>query len=689
MVVRIQGKHFVDPDGRVVHLRGVNVSGCSKVPSSDPSVDVDHPAKVSYINRPFPLDEAPTHWARLKRWGLTYLRITVTWEAIEHTAPGVYDEEYLEYLRLLMESMTEAGLSGYICMHQDVWSRHTGGSGAPAWTLHAAGLSSSPSILKDTGAAYLDGVNHRGADSKDETERGLWSTGYSKLGCATMNTLFWGGETFAPSLMVNTRTGLPSHLSSLSLDDKEQNIQTFLQDRYLRMFERLMDSVRGIDGVLGFEMTNEPHAGYIGMPTLHAFDYYTEAHLGPAPSPVQGFALGAGHPVDIPVYTRSWPFPSRWTRSVVLNSAKESVWLPATDGTSAPGECVWAREDVWAWDEDRQRPTVLKEGYFSRFPTRPKGWQEGIGASEKSLEEVGRKVEFYRDFYWPFVGRWQELVNRTAGKGKMVHVETVPNQVRPKRTLQQIIRIHEFERTGSGKVYFGDAQTKDNYTLQIGNIVRAAHERLGEVPVVIGETGFPMDMNLWTYNPENCDEVGDDWNFENFSWFSQRQLDPRLCTGAQGAELDQGCRLNRQVVRPYALRTAGIPLKLEYQYRTGAFMYQFTNPLRLESSTIMKTSEKSSIPSSQTHSQTPSRITEIFLPPWLAEASSKGKLAISCSDGTVRVDETQMRVFWTHEVNEEGFVHQISIRYRRKTGSEGIRPFWWMVLLLILGILLA
>jgi hypothetical protein len=43
-------------------------------------------------------------------------------------------------------------------------------------------------------------------------------------------------------------------------------------------------------------------------------------------------------------------------------------------------------------------------------------------------------------------------------------------------------------------VYFGDAQAKANYTLQIGNIVRAGHDKLGEVPVVIGETGFPMDM---------------------------------------------------------------------------------------------------------------------------------------------------------------------------------------------------
>ncbi|KAJ9121910.1 hypothetical protein QFC24_004492 [Naganishia onofrii] len=492
-------------------------------------------------------------------------------------------------------------------------------------------------------------------------------------------------------------------------------------------------------------MTNEPHAGYIGMPTLHAFDYYIEAHLGPAPSPVQGFALGSGHPIEVPVYTRAWPFPSRWTHNVVLNEAKESAWLASSAGDDAtPSECAWAREGVWAWNQDRQRPTVLKEGYFSKFPCRPNGWREGIQSQEKCLREEGGKAEFYRDFYWPFVARWQELIRSKSEEGKMVHVETVPNQfcpdwpdnIRPKNlvfsphwydlnvlfnksfgfmslNVQGLAKGMFFPRA----VYFGDAQTKDNYTLQIGNIVRAAHDKLGEVPVVIGETGFPMDMNggeafktgnfrrqermmdalmtalernmvafnLWTYNPSNTDEVGDDWNYENFSWFSHSQLDPRLRTGAQGAELDQGCRLNRQVVRPYALRTAGIPLKLEYQSRTGAFFYQFANPAQTQSTTA---TEKNSTPA-QAPPQTTSRITEIFLPPWLAEASSKGKLVISCSDGTVRVDETQLRVFWTHEVTAEGFVHEIRIRYKRRAGMEGIRPFWWLVLLVILSMLVA
>lgn len=155
-------------------------------PSSDPAVDILHPAQTSYINRPFPLSEAPTHWRRLKRWGLTYIRITITWEAIEHAGPGIYDFEYLDYLRQLLESMTEHGLVGYVCLHQDVWSRHCGGSGAPAWTLETAGFDISNALekLEKTGAAYTTGIKSRG--KKTPGDRGLWPTGYQKLACATM-----------------------------------------------------------------------------------------------------------------------------------------------------------------------------------------------------------------------------------------------------------------------------------------------------------------------------------------------------------------------------------------------------------------------------------------------------------------------------------------------------------------------
>ena len=43
-------------------------------------------------------------------------------------------------------------------------------------------------------------------------------------------------------------------------------------------------------------------------------------------------------------------------------------------------------------------------------------------------------------------------------------------------------------------LYFGRDAAKKNYALQIKNIVQSSREKLGEVPVIIGETGVPMDI---------------------------------------------------------------------------------------------------------------------------------------------------------------------------------------------------
>lgn len=39
----------------------------AKVPSR-----IDRHTESSYVGRPFPLEEADEHWARLKSWGLTF-----------------------------------------------------------------------------------------------------------------------------------------------------------------------------------------------------------------------------------------------------------------------------------------------------------------------------------------------------------------------------------------------------------------------------------------------------------------------------------------------------------------------------------------------------------------------------------------------------------------------------------------
>jgi hypothetical protein len=44
--------------------------------------------------------------------------------------------------------------------------------------------------------------------------------------------------------------------------------------------------------------------------------------------------------------------------------------------------------------------------------------------------------------------------------------------------------------------YWGQKGARDNFTLQIRNIVEKAYSVIGEKPIIIGETGLPMDMKL-------------------------------------------------------------------------------------------------------------------------------------------------------------------------------------------------
>ena len=89
MKIHTEGPWFQDDAGRTLLLRGVNLAGSSKVPFTPNGAThllegfFDH-RNVSFVGRPFPLEEADEHFSRLRAWGLTTLRFLVTWEAIEH-----------------------------------------------------------------------------------------------------------------------------------------------------------------------------------------------------------------------------------------------------------------------------------------------------------------------------------------------------------------------------------------------------------------------------------------------------------------------------------------------------------------------------------------------------------------------------------------------------------------------------
>jgi len=250
-----EGDRFIDSKGRTVQLRGVNVP--CKVPSRPSPMpthldggpvegggdwDFFDGRSASFVGRPFPLEEADEHLLRLRSWGFNCLRFNVTWEAIEHTGPGQYDHDYIQYVRKVCERAAAHGLWVYLDPHQDTWSRFTGGSGHPSWTLELVGMDVRK--LVRCGAALL----HQTSGDEAAFPRMMWPTNALKYAAATMFTLFWGGDTFAPGFCIRGETA-----------------QAFLQRHYIASLVTLATGLCGLPNLIGFGTMNEPLPGFIGV----------------------------------------------------------------------------------------------------------------------------------------------------------------------------------------------------------------------------------------------------------------------------------------------------------------------------------------------------------------------------------------------------------------------------------------
>lgn len=609
---RVDGPWFRDEHGRRLILRGVNLGGSSKVPAKPDGATYrtegffDH-RDVSFVGRPFPLAEADEHFRRLTRWGFTILRLLTTWEAIEHAGPGQYDLEYLEYLTAIVRKAGEHGLFLFIDPHQDVWSRFTGGDGAPGWTLEAAGFEI-PN-LHPTAAAFLHQVHG------DPLPRMIWSTNTHKLGPATMFTLFFGGSDFAPKLKVDG-----------------ESIQDYLQRHYIGAIEQVADRMRGMEHVIGYDTLNEPSPGYIGSRDLtkpmNPFKY------GLAPSPLEGMRLGEGEALAL----------DRWEISL-LGFRKSGKQVANPDGLRAWSEgidCIWREHGVWDWDS-AQGARLLRPDYFSIIDD--------------------RAVDFINDYYKPFALRFAERIQR-AHPGAAIFLEPPPGYGPPQwdvgdpkgivwaphwydgltlflKRLIPFLGINFVEP----QIVVGRRNVRRSFARQLAARRREAETHLNGAPVLIGEIGIPFDMDdklayrtgdyrrqelaldrslealeanllsatLWNYTADNSNTRGDQWNDEDLSIFSRDQQ-------SEPDDPDSGGRALEALLRPYPMAVAGDPLSMSYDRRAGVFNFEFRHDAQVVEPTIL------------------------YIP---KKAFPRG-CRVSVSDGEARLDAAGQRLTYRH-----------------------------------------
>lgn len=549
-----------DDHNRAVIFRGVNMSGASKVPfdpdgSTQNQNSLEATSAVTFVGRPFPEEEADSHFMRLKSCGIDLIRWVITWESVEHAGPDEYDEDYLAYLRRLLKKAEEYQIFVFIDPHQDAWSRWTGGDGAPAWTLEKVGFNLSR--LEANFAAFTQ----QGAASEGiEYKRMSWSLNYQRYAAATMFTLFFGGKKFAPDCKID---GI--------------NAQEYLQEHFINAMYHVARRLKDCKSIIGFGMLNEPHNGFIGHKDLREYAPIT-ATSGTVPTPFAAITAANG-------------FPSEFASiKLGLNGVTPGKKIPVEPkfswtegGIFLPGfSCPWKTAGVWHTENDL--PVLDKPEYFSNVNFA----QDFLKPFHKDFIAALRKKHPEYLFFTEGSIEGQRAKWSSEDEESQILVDAFHWYDGPSLLLRKWVP-HFTVDTFTRKPVFGKDKVKKSMSEQING--KAKEIRSDSLVPFLGEFGIPFDLDegksyrtgnyskqeealgiyydaldegllsctLWNYTPTNTHEDGDCWNKEDLSIFNSTTQRLRGVNG---------------FCRPYAMRTAGTPVKMRF-IRSPKVIFEF------------------------------------------------------------------------------------------------------------------
>ncbi len=556
--------NFTDSSHRVITLKGINIDATSKHPSQpfiptyksitseneDQYWDGDN---VSFLNRPFTIEEAPIHFNRIKKWGYNTLRYIFTWESIEHKGPKKYDFEFIEFTVKILKIAKEFNFYIFMDPHQDSWSRFSGGSGAPLWTFLSVGLNPK-NFNKTEGACIHNFYNDKGYPKM------LWATNYNRMVCQVMFTLFFGGKKFAPKCIID---GI--------------NIQDYLQSHFLNaclvLYQRIIDEGDLMDTtVIGFESLNEPSIGMIGLQDISKIPHDLKLRLGTCPTAFQGMKLGMGLKETLDDYAFGY-FGPRKIGKKTIDPQGEKAWSSIEYGEKYGwirdpgwklGTCIWAQHGVW----DITTNKVLIPDYFHKIKT-------------SFDNNITIDIEYFHNHF--FLEYWNNHFKKIRNLSKTAFafcqpvVLEIPPDFKEKYLDNRCVYCpHYYDGLSLmmknwsskfnintlgilrkqcsilGGIVIGETNIRKCLRSQFKEIKKEGLEHMGNIPCLMTETGMPFDMNkklaykngdyylqikaldalsfalegsnmnhtYWTYSSFSCHDHGDLWNDEDFSFWS-------------------------------------------------------------------------------------------------------------------------------------------------------------------------
>lgn len=360
---------FRDSQGRLVYFRGVNLGANAKFP-------------------PFIPFEDPKWWDVLASWGYNMVRLTIFWEAIE-PEPGVYDQRYLDQVEEMVNEASKRGIYVLLDMHQDQYSRHLKGDGAPDWAL----------------PKNVDPDDNSGIAGR------FWFFSY-----------FVSGD---------VRTSFSNFFKS-----------GYLKSHYYNSWKEVAKRVNDSPNVLGYDIMNEPFGGGIPNDEGQFENAFLRPFYGEAISAIREVdpdAVGFVEPSIIDLYkSRLGPFETDrliYAPHIYRSFSWRAVLVPDKEGTSFGALLSLQRKKA----DELEMPLFIGE-FGIPWDTNP------LWGRNRSVNEAMTALEggFVSNAYWDF-----SVENGSAWNEEDYSI--IDDQGRP-RGLEVNVRPH-VTRLGGSPVY--------------------------------------------------------------------------------------------------------------------------------------------------------------------------------------------------------------------------------------------